>query len=131
VTVSRLSFTTIAADRRAVDPFEPNVTATIPSPCPVEGLIWIHAASLEALQEHSRAAVTVASRRVPDEGREDGMPLTDVEHFTAPGSVIPTTALPPHAAATQDAAKTTRIAGAGRCTRCALHPSCRSSAAVR
>jgi hypothetical protein len=74
-------------------------TVTCDSPWPLSGLSATHAASVVALHEHSRAAVTVAGTLVPVAGTVAGTPLRCVAHFTGVGAVAVVTELPPHAEA--------------------------------
>jgi hypothetical protein len=80
--------------------FADTATVTCASPWPALGLSCTHGASVLTVQEHSRAADTVACTLVPAAGNEAGNPFRLVAHFTALGAVVVLTELPPHPAAT-------------------------------
>jgi hypothetical protein len=92
--------TMIAPERATAVSLAATATVTCASPCPASGLSASHAASLVALQEHSRAADTVACTFVPVAGTDAGSPLRLVVHFTGVGAAVVVTELPLHPAAT-------------------------------
>jgi hypothetical protein len=57
--------------RATAAPFLPIVIVNDASPCPADGATSSHAASVDAVHEHSRAVITAAVNRAPSAEIDD------------------------------------------------------------
>src|SRR4051794_26672508 len=90
---------TSAALRGAPCVFAAMLSVTADSPWPVVGETLTHDASLEAVQLHSRAALTVTFTLPPDAGTAAGGAAIEVWHRTAAGPASSLMLVEPHAVA--------------------------------
>jgi hypothetical protein len=85
-----------AAEREDPRSFAAAVIVIEASPCPDAGDTVAHVESEDAVQLHSRSALTAAVMAPPLAGRVFPGALTDVAHRTAPGPVTWVTLVAPH-----------------------------------
>lgn len=102
--MTRLSLTTMAAERPTAAAFSATITVSEASPWPDVGATRTHDASLAAVHGHSRLVVTFASRRPPKGATEAGRPVSEVWHRCALGPVTSVMWRSPQLATTATAA---------------------------